>query len=196
MALKTVKAGLYNEIAASNPGVGGPRHGSLRIQLRRVIRDLTKYTEASIKLAVLESTDLLIQNTPKDTSWAAYSWFPNYGQGVSNGGYLVEPDEFEFEGEDIEDLVDLSVGSKVQERRAEQIKAIIAFSKTRIFVNQYVARSPELSNGVPYIEELDKGKSNQATAGFVGRSINSGLTLLEARADGIAFAGGRRVRFI
>ena len=196
MTIETVIDGLYGEIAASNPGQGGPAHGSLRIQLHRVIRDLTRYTEASIKLAVLESTDLLIDGTPKDTKWASSSWFPSYGQGVDNGGYLVDPDEFEFEGQSIEDLVDLNIGSKLKERQVNQVRAIVSFANTRIFVNQHVARSPELSNGVPYIEELDKGKSDQASAGFVERSINAGLVKLETRASGIAFAGGRTVRFI
>ena len=196
MTIAAVIDSVYAEIAASNPGGGIPPPVAppLRIQLVKVIQDLTKYTEASIKLTVLETTAILIEDTPKDTTWASVSWFPGYGQGLDNSGYLVDPDEFEFEGQSIADLVDLDIEAKIATRRDGQEQAIASFARTRIFINQYVARSPELTNGTPYIEELNRGSSSQASAGFVERALNVGLLKLEARAT--VLAGGRRVRFI
>ena len=145
----------------------------------------------------METTDLLIEDTPKDTTWAASSWFPGFGQGFDNGGYLVDPelrDEFDiFEGETLLEADELV---RLRQRQSEQKTAIASFRATRIFVNQFVARSPELTNGVPYIEDLNEGKSDQARANFVPRAIQRGLRRLELRANTAAFAGGRRVRFI
>ena len=143
--LDTIKAGLYSEIVSSNPGLHQPfisphlGPGSIRAQANRIVKDLTQYTEASIKLALLESVDLLIEDTPKDTTWAASSWFPGYGQAFDNGGYLVDPEVLnEFDILEGETLLETEELIRLRNRQAEQMNAMRSFRATRIFVNQYV----------------------------------------------------------
>ena len=113
--LNAVKKKLYADIIATDPGgttVGivarvdrTRKQGASFVQVTDIIGNLSKYTEASIKLAVLESLELMIQTTPIDTTWASHSWFPGYGGAQNNGGYLIEPDEERSFGE-----IDVSSG--------------------------------------------------------------------------------------
>ena len=191
---------LYTEIVSTNPGPGGPPPrgtfrrdlgpGALRAQLNNLIGDVRLYTEASIKLCVLESIQSLLVLTPKDTTWAATSWFPGYGGEQNNGGYLVAPDVAEslFQG-GLTALDAAGATRRLAQRQQGQDRAIVSFVNTRIFVNQSLTRSPEFSNGVPYIEDLNRGSSDQAPAGFVDTGIRLGLAQLESRATKIAVAG-------
>lgn len=272
--LTTIKAGLYREIVASDPGPGRalPLRGAapgigfsasqvaqslvagatsgvilpggVRAQARFVVDNLLRYTEASVKLAVIESIEILINTTPIDTSWAAHSWFPSIGGGrLDNGGYLIEPgeetsgtvvsfddlaaeesggrdysndfddyDEFgtddpaaaflrehdpDFEGSG--EIVSIEHEFKLQQRQDAQRGAINAFRRQRIFVNKNVVRSPSISNNVPYIGELNEGKSRQTPRNFVGRAIIAGLARLELRATAFGTTGrvgGRVPRII
>lgn len=269
--LRSIKDRHYQEIIATDPGVGPARPqfpggftgfrftsrqvaasilarpGALvgvRAQARFIIDDLTKYTEASVKLATLETIDILINTTPIDTSWAASSWFPGITSAPQdNGGYLIEPGEetsgqvisfddlaaeesgfdFDDEGFDNEfgdaddpaaaflrehdpefeggsgEIISIEADFKLQERKAAQREAIERFSRGRIFVNQNAIRNPTISNNVPYIAELNEGKSRQTPRNFVGRAIIAGLTKLELRAAALGTTGrvgGRRPRII
>ena len=254
--LTAIKSKHYQEIIASDPGGrsspafrGGftgfkftaqqvaqsiISKGSLvgiRAQSRFIVDNLTKYTEASVKLAVLEAVDILINTTPIDTSWASHSWFPSIGSGnLDNGGYLIEPGEegtaqvislddlaaSESGGYDAEDdfydsgddefgdandpaaaflrandpefsggsgeIISIENEFKLQARQTAQRNAITKFSRSRIFINQFVVRNPTISNNVPYIAELNEGKSRQTPRNFVSRGIIAGLTRLELRA--------------
>ena len=234
--LTNAKVGLYTQIIASDPGGAIPLPkvrpnlgpGAALIELNRVTRQLTSYTEASVKLVVLETVEILVNTTPIDTTWAAHSWFPGFGGTESNGGYLIDPGDEDlsetagsfdnFGGDDFEEdpadaflrendpefgggggtasgeIVSIEHEFKLQERKANQASAVTKFASTRIFVNQYVARSPEISNNTPYIAELNEGTSKQTPRNFVGRAILAGLTKVELRTR---FIGrGKVVRFI
>lgn len=229
--LTLVKNGLYAEIVASDPGgretditaAGLQTQTVLRAQLNRLVADLSKYTEASIKLCVLETIEILINTTPIDTTWAAHSWFPSYGQISDNGGYLVEPgDEADSTGvvESFEDfssyddlgedpaaaflrehdpdfsdsgsgageIITIEQDFKLQERKANQEAAINSFARRDILIGDRLVAIPQFSNNVPYIGELNEGKSRQTPRNFVGRAILVGLTRLELRANVIAGA--------
>ena len=262
--LTAIKSKHYQEIIASDPGGrsspafrGGftgfrfsaqqvaqsiLSKGSLvgiRAQSRFIIDNLTKYTEASVKLAVLEAIDILINSTPIDTTWASHSWFPGIGSSsLDNGGYLVEPgdegesnqvislddlaasesggydasDDFYDSGDDefgdandpaaaflrandpdfsggTGEIISIDNEFKLQSRQAAQKNAITKFSRSRIFVNQFVVRNPTISNNVPYIAELNEGKSRQTPRNFVGRGIIAGLTKLELRTRAFGTTG-------
>ena len=279
--LRSIKDRHYQEIIATDPGVGAPNRpqfpgffsgfrfssrqvaqsilsGSavgVRAQARFIIDDLTKYTEASIKLSVLETIEILVVTTPIDTSWAAHSWFPALTSAPQdNGGYLIEPgdeesgtavnfddisgastygglgvgssggyaqvlaysdyDDIESEndpaaaflrendpdfGGESGEIIDIEADFKLQERRTDQKTAIERFSRGRIFVNQNAIRNPTISNNVPYIAELNEGKSKQTPRNFVGRAIIAGLARLELRAAAFGTTsrvGGRRPRIL
>ena len=277
--LRSIKDRHYQEIIATDPGPGAPNRpqfpgffsgfrftsrqvaqsilsGSrvgVRAQARFIVDDLTKYTEASVKLSVLETIEILVVTTPIDTSWAAHSWFPALSSAPQdNGGYLIEPGEEEsgtaigfddisestyggigvgrvsggftqvtadFESyDDIDsendpaaaflrendpdfnasgEIISIESDFKLQARRADQKTAVERFSRGRVFVNQNVIRNPTISNNVPYIAELNEGKSRQTPRNFVGRAIIAGLARLELRVAAFGTTGrpgGRRPR--
>ena len=191
---------LYTEIVSTNPGPGGGTirrdlgPGALRAQLNNLIGDVQLYTEASVKLCVLESIQALLVLTPKDTTWAATSWFPGYGGEQDNSGYLVEPEVAEslFQG-GLTALDAAGADQRLNQRQQGQDRAITSFVNAKIFVNQSLTRKPEFSNGVPYIEDLNRGSSDQAAAGFVDTGIRLGLAQLESRATQIAASTARAV---
>ena len=242
--LNAVKKKLYADIVATDPGGVAPdiiaRVDSLRkqnvsiVQVTDIIGNLSKYTEASIKLAVLESLELMIQTTPIDTTWASHSWFPGYGGAQNNGGYLIEPDEerafgeidvssgfgsyggdpldtllseeedyendaaaaflaenelgFE-EGSGSGEILSIEHEFKLQKRRDDQEKAIVDFATRIVFVDGVPTQKPNITNGVPYITELNNGKSKQTPRNFVQRALIVGLGVLELRANAIHAAG-------
>ena len=248
--LNAIKKKLYADIIATDPGGTAPdiiarvdrtrKQGASFIQVTDIIGNLSKYTEASIKLAVLESLELIIQTTPIDTTWASHSWFPGYGGAQNNGGYLIEPDEQRAFGEidvssgfgsyggdpfdtllseeeDFEndaaaaflaendfagdgetgsgEILSIEHEFKLQKRRDDQEKAIVDFAARIIFVNGVPTQKPNITNGVPYITELNDGKSKQTPRNFVQRALIVGLGVLEVKANTI-HAAGRATRGI
>lgn len=93
---------------------------------------------------VLLAQDNLIQDTPKDTTWAASNWVIATGSPHTHVSGSKQNPSF---GE--------AMASRSNIRGWDPFKG-----------NAY------LSNNVPYINKLDEGSSNQAQAGFVQLAID------------------------
>ena len=112
--------------------------------LEFVMQVLREFTEKHVKVITLDVTANLIEDTPRDTSWARSNWVPAIGRSVdeTNGSPL-------------------SVSTAAQQAGIAKVATGYTLSKGKVFV----------SNNVPYILPLNDGHSKQAPAGFVQLAI-------------------------
>lgn len=121
-------------------------------QVELLMADLDRYTERTIVELSLNITSNLQEETPRDTSWARANWIPSVGQ-PKLLPQVSDPDS----------------GDVARARGAGQtgLAEVVGYklNKGSVFA----------SNGVPYLEQLNQGSSNQAPAGFVQREIERGV---------------------
>lgn len=123
-------------------------------QIDLVLKDMDGYTERTMVELSLNVTANLQEDTPRDTGWARANWVPSVG--------APAPSPTEPNGRPSP----ASVG-EARARAEAGTAAVVGYrlNKGSIFT----------SNGVPYLEELNRGSSKQAPAGFVQRSIERGI---------------------
>ena len=113
-----------------------------------IIKELEKFTEATMKKLVVEVTANLIEETPVDTGWARANWVPQIGaprlDPVSNPNDITS-------GPQERGLADVIVGYKL--------------ARGSIYI----------TNNVPYIGRLNNGTSIQAPRAFVQSSITKAI---------------------
>lgn len=121
-------------------------------QVRAVVEAIDQFTERAVTRLALNITANLVEDTPRDTGWAAANWVPAIGvsRDTTEG---TEP-----------------TPQEVAARASEQAAATTALFSYRlprgaIFIN----------NNVPYIPRLNDGYSRQAPAGYVQNAIRRGV---------------------
>lgn len=124
-------------------------------QIRAIVRDIGRVTEHVVRKVTLDVTANLVATTPVDTGWARANWVPAIGAPAETGL------------EDITPTPDDAARARGQQQRAlAGVATGYKTSQGRVFV----------SNNVPYIGELNDGKSTQAPAGFVQQAIYKAVT--------------------
>lgn len=119
-----------------------------------VIEALEKFTEKQIKVIAIDLTANLIEDTPRDTSWARTNWIPSIRTATKFQGDFLDPDDG-----------DIAAARRASEQGVALIASTYTLSKGKVFV----------SNNVPYITRLNDGSSTQAPAGFVQVAIARAL---------------------
>lgn len=121
-----------------------------------VVGNLTSFVERVIKKLTLDITANLIEDTPVDTGWAKSNWVPSIGE-----PHPVDQDE------------NMTRGDKVVEvpfARQEQDTGIASIPSYRL------SDGPtNITSGVPYIELLNAGHSEQAEAQYVEHAIDRAI---------------------
>jgi hypothetical protein len=122
---------------------------ALEKELARVVRETT-----------LETTALLVEHTPVDTSFARSSWVPSIGQVVEVS--LLPTDEKGSPG----------AAAAAQQQGQAQI------------ISYQLGDGPVfITNQTRYINRLNGGSSTQEPAGFVERAVAQGQQTAQERAD-------------
>lgn len=123
-------------------------------QKELILADLDGYTERTIVDLSLNVTANLQEDTPRDTSWARSNWIPSVGTPADP---LPEPEGRPQPGN----------VSAARARAEAGIAAVVGYrlNKGSVFA----------VNGVPYIEQLNRGSSTQAPADFVDGSIQRAI---------------------
>lgn len=135
-------------------------------QTQFVVQQLTGFTEKGIRRLSLEVHAELVSapsegGTPVDTGWARANWIPSIG--AANGA-LAGTRQAAERG---------SINLSMAQRGLALIATRYRLKQGPVFI----------SNGVPYITELNDGSSAQAPAGFVQSAILRaiGTTVRELR---------------
>ena len=123
---------------------------SERAQARLIGRDLEMEIERVVRVIAVNVTSELTRVNPVDTGWSKSNWIPSVGASVS-----VAPGSPENIG-----------------------PAVAAQAEGRFRVLTYRLRNGKafISNNAPYITQLNEGRSRQAAAGWVQRSIFAALS--------------------
>lgn len=108
------------------------------------MRSLARFAEKQVRALVLDVTANLVEDTPRDTSWARTNWLPSIGKAVE---VPVNSPE--------------SVSFGAQQVGLAAVATSYTLSKGKVFI----------TNNVPYIQRLNDGWSKQAPAGFVQAAI-------------------------
>lgn len=117
---------------------------------------LRQLVERVVTKITLDVTANLIETTPVDTGWARANWTPSIGAAFERG---------------LSGLDKAPTSASANTQRAFQESAIAAVSGYKLQMgNTFV------SNNVPYILELNEGKSSQAPAAFVQMAIMKAVT--------------------
>ena len=138
-----------NKIAIADIRAG--REFPLRVQTANIIAKLNLYTEASIKLAILEILDILVNTTPFDTGWASASWFPASSPAPQdNGGYLIGPDDQQGTLESLAANKDVSNAEFLREAESafgNPMDPSISPEQVDESVSAFMERHPEFQGG-------------------------------------------------
>lgn len=128
-------------------------------QALRIAKELKGLLERAVKVVTTETTATLIETTPVDTGWARANWIPAIGR----------PDSRDLSG--IEPTTSLALT-----QRTSQQASVIAIASYQLQQgNAYI------SNGVPYIADLNNGTSRQAPRAFVQMSIAKSVEKSKAK---------------
>ena len=122
-------------------------------QVRAVVRALEGFSSRLIRKITLDVTANLVETTPVDTGWARANWVP------SIGFPRLEP------------ATDSPTVAIVPPQVIVQKAATAG-----IFAYRLEQGSVFVTNNVPYIVELNDGKSTQAPTGFVQAAIRKAVT--------------------
>lgn len=122
-------------------------------QVDSIMGELDRFTSRLTAKIALDVTANLTKDTPVDTGWARANWVPNIGSAAGP----TQPDG----GPEDSDV--RSAAFSQTAGQAQLLGYSIQFGK--IFI----------SNGVPYIERLNAGSSQQAPAGFVERAVDKAV---------------------
>lgn len=127
-------------------------------QAIRILTELEGLAERVVKKITLDVTANFVEDTPRDTGWAASNWVPQIGQPYQvNIGNLSRED----------------AAAQVPGRRGQQeagvatVAASYKLEQGAVFV----------SNNVPYILKLNDGHSKKAPAGFIQAGIEKAVTV-------------------
>lgn len=121
-------------------------------QIRVIVGELEGVTSRVIKKLTLDATANLIEDTPVDTGWARANWVPSIGLPIVEGADASTREERQ---------------GGVSSRRAQQ-QTKVAEVATGYTLDR---GSVFISNGVPYLVQLNEGTSKQAPAAFVQAAI-------------------------
>lgn len=122
-------------------------------QVRAVVRALNGFGERVIRKITLDLTANLVETTPVDTGWARANWVPSIG--------------FPRVGPATDSPTVAIVPPQVIVQQA---------AMSGIFAYRLGQGSVFVTNNVPYIVELNEGKSAQAPTGFVQAAIRKAVT--------------------
>ncbi len=124
-------------------------------QVRAVVRGLERLTERIMIGITLDLTANLVETTPVDTGWARANWVPAIGVPFTEdqGDFTPTP-------------------ADAASAAGDQQSAVAGVTRYRLSRG-----SVFVSNNASYIVELNSGKSTQAPAGFVQRSIAKAVTV-------------------
>lgn len=117
-------------------------------QVANIDRALKRFVERMIGDLVVQITETLREDTPKDTSWAASNWVPQ----------IASPRE-------------APVGSKRSVSFAPQRAGIASAKSYKLRKGKFF-----ISNVVRYIVRLNAGSSQKAPAMFVEQAIAKGIS--------------------
>lgn len=127
-------------------------------QVRAITRELEEFTERLMVRLALNVSANLKETTPVLTGWARANW-------------LAAINEDGVETPDNPDPTPQDASSRAAEQSSREASVASTYS---------LERGPiSISNGVPYIRDLNDGSSQKAPAGFVQGSIAKGV--LETR---------------
>ena len=119
-------------------------------QIPVILAALIKVAEDTTKQVALDVTANLIEDTPRDTSWARNNWIPNIGNKLRKPA--GDPDNVAG--------ANASLNASVIE-----VATTYRISRGSIFI----------TSNVPYIQALNNGSSTQAPSGFVQIAIANAL---------------------
>jgi len=139
-----------------------------------VIRALQDFTSRMVRQIVLDVTANLIEDTPRDTGWAAANWFPIIGGEGGAGAGRDASGRFTSRS-DRPAPEDLQAGLQSAHATQQQLIAQVATS-----FDMRVHDRVTIANKVPYINRLNEGHSRQAPAGFVQAAIARGVSGVRA----------------
>lgn len=122
-------------------------------QVNAITAELNGFVSKLTAKIALDVTANLVKTTPVDTGWARANWVPNIGSPAGP----TQPDG----GPEDSDV--RSAAFSQSAGQAQLLGYSIQFGKI------YIA------SGVPYIERLNAGSSQQAPAGFVERAVEKAV---------------------
>lgn len=120
-------------------------------QVDGIIRELEELGERVVRSIVFEVTAELVGSTPVATGWARANWIPS----------IAVPDSAPKTNRPTPGIVS---GAAAQQAAGLASMASYRFGEVAFIVNN-----------VPYIRKLNSGSSSQAPAGFVDRSVETGV---------------------
>ena len=125
-----------------------------RQQAKRIVNDLERVVERVVRELAVNITSELTRVNPVDTGWSKSNWIPSVGASVSAAPGSPE-----------------NIGP-----------AVAAQARGRSRLRTYRLRDGRafISNNAPYITQLNEGRSPQAEAGWVQRSIFAALSRLKS----------------
>ena len=118
-----------------------------------IVSDLETFTEQRIIQLSIGITNVLIVDTPRDTSWARANWIPSVGSA------------FEYDAPN--------------EGDPALVASIAAAGQAELLSFKLSDQSTFVTNNVPYITILNEGWSKQAPAGFVQAAVARKVRELE-----------------
>lgn len=130
-------------------------------QVLRIVSELNQFTSRNVRDIGIEVTAELRRDTPVDTGWAAANWTPSIGQDV-------------VRRESDNPTVLMAQARAVFQQT--QVAALLGYKLDMGNIFIY--------NNVPYIQELNDGKSGQAPAAFVQAAVRKGVANVKARPGG------------
>lgn len=123
-------------------------------QVATIIAELDRFAARIVTKITLDCTANLIETTPIDTGWARSNWVPSVGDGTGPAQPASKPGPAEVAG--------------AQGQQQAGLASVLA--GYRISLGRVT-----IANGVPYIQRLNDGHSQQAPAGFVQRAIEKAV---------------------
>lgn len=124
-------------------------------QIRVIIGEMEEFVSTKIAALAANIQAELIEDTPRDTSWAANNWVPAVGAPPPR---LSQPTSREGRQRAV---------AAQRGAQAAATAALLAYhvDRGRVYISNYV----------PYIGRLNDGSSDQAPSGFVPDAIRRGV---------------------
>lgn len=118
----------------------------VRTNSEEVILALGKFSSKELRLLAQETTNELVETTPRNTGWAANSWVPQVG--IPYTELPGNPDN-------------PFAGATVRATNLARITSNYELGDGNIFV----------SSSIPYMNRLNEGHSRKAPAGFIQMAV-------------------------
>ena len=123
-----------------------------RPQVRRIVSSIDRLIERVVTKIGLDVTANLIETTPVDTGWARANWVPSVGRPERNDPGVRDR-------------------SRVPGAQAKQ-----AVGQAELLRYKLGRGKAFVTNGVPYIQRLNEGSSQQQPRAFVQRAVRKAVT--------------------